>query len=1174
MAIITTLNPNDNWAVSRVTINDNFSNINTEIWNIVNDISQVSQIIYVDDTNWDDTGWNGNINAPFKTITQALTDITDSSSTKKYSINVYPWTYTADITMKDFVSIESAWVWVIQTWKIICNWTNFFLNIQLVRAPTLTETFIDMTTNNSTVAFDFCLLQNGTSTDNIQPTLIESDWTSTYVLTDSDIVYTNLSTWVNNISTSVLKHTWTWAIVMNWNTFFIDTLQTWSGNIEVFDDSSTWIISINSLLLLGNELTAWYTGEIIWIHSKASWNKFYHNYQSIMTWTWSSTWTAIKTSWWVSQWIRVQGWSSSITWFANNQYTDIWVTDILDSFFNTILPNMTNVWAWTLKKVDSIWWDLRINTALIDETLLLWTPTNQSLEDIFNIWFNAGWVSWSEVTDNTDWSVTVALWTWLVRIANTDQAQLKSFDIAENTNVTLVDWASNIVYVDYNSWSPIYASTITRTDILDNENDKYEVAEIVREWTVLHISDLKQQARSQWQQRAYSLEPVARANNSWLIIWETWTRNITITSWAIWRKYSKIPLSALDTSVSDTFDSYYTTDSYTTWTKVSADTQWNNTQYNDITTWLVSISPSSKFSFQDFYLNWAWTLVRIYAPAQYNSLAEAEEAPTSPNLPIRLENNSILVWRITFQWNDATAQSILSAFDIIFSWTWVTDHWNLGWLADDDHTQYLNETRHDALASDNPHGVTSSQVGLWNVDNVADASQVSTWALNAWSITSWFWNIDNGVSSLDTWDIDAQKIDTDKWNDIASATTTDIWASTWNFVDITWTTTITWFGTVKAWTPRTLQFDWALILTYNATSLILPWNANITTVAWDTCDMISLWSGNWICTSYMREDWTALISAWWATTMFWWDWSDWNISWALTVTWSNDTYIVKNYDDFTPWSNTVTITPTNCILHLKIQGNCDLTNTTFSFAWKWGQWWAWWTTTAWNWNPWSNWGSWFFVNKINETIFGWAWGSGVEWEWTPQSNWGSAWSIVNSIKSEAVQLIRSYINSIWSGWAWGWAGWNDSNWGTPWAGWAGWDWGWCVILEVAWDLTFSSSTLNFNWTNWTAWSAAAAPWHNGWGWWGGWWGWGQFLCLYSWTLTWSNTPNVAWWSAGAWWAGAWFTAYNGWGWWGWGSSISWNWTAWSNCPNTNSNWGAGWAWATWLSIIEKNITFS
>jgi len=39
----------------------------------------------------------------------------------------------------------------------------------------------------------------------------------------------------------------------------------------------------------------------------------------------------------------------------------------------------------------------------------------------------------------------------------------------------------------------------------------------------------------------------------------------------------------------------------------------------------------------------------------------------------------------------------------------VTDHGALTGLGDDDHTQYLNETRHDALAADNPHSVTFTQ---------------------------------------------------------------------------------------------------------------------------------------------------------------------------------------------------------------------------------------------------------------------------------------------------------------------------------------------------------------------------------------------------------------------------------------------------------------------------------
>lgn len=41
----------------------------------------------------------------------------------------------------------------------------------------------------------------------------------------------------------------------------------------------------------------------------------------------------------------------------------------------------------------------------------------------------------------------------------------------------------------------------------------------------------------------------------------------------------------------------------------------------------------------------------------------------------------------------------------------ITDHGDLTGLAGDDHTQYLNETRHDALPADNPHSVTHAQAG-------------------------------------------------------------------------------------------------------------------------------------------------------------------------------------------------------------------------------------------------------------------------------------------------------------------------------------------------------------------------------------------------------------------------------------------------------------------------------
>ena len=64
-------------------------------------------------------------------------------------------------------------------------------------------------------------------------------------------------------------------------------------------------------------------------------------------------------------------------------------------------------------------------------------------------------------------------------------------------------------------------------------------------------------------------------------------------------------------------------------------------------------------------------------------------------------------------------------------------------------------------------------------------------------------------------------------------------------VSITGTNGISALGTAASGTTKVVTFTGALILTHNATSLILPGGANITTVAGDSMLVQSLGSGNW-----------------------------------------------------------------------------------------------------------------------------------------------------------------------------------------------------------------------------------------------------------------------------------------------------------------------------------------
>lgn len=97
---------------------------------------------------------------------------------------------------------------------------------------------------------------------------------------------------------------------------------------------------------------------------------------------------------------------------------------------------------------------------------------------------------------------------------------------------------------------------------------------------------------------------------------------------------------------------------------------------------------------------------------------------------------------------------------------------------------------------------------------------------------------------------------------LASATTTDLGTIPTHNVNITGTTTITGFGSTATTTEPVyyLKFAGALTLTYNATSLILPGIANITTAANDTAVAMYLGSGNWQIISYTRAAGTAVVN--------------------------------------------------------------------------------------------------------------------------------------------------------------------------------------------------------------------------------------------------------------------------------------------------------------------------
>lgn len=413
------------------------------------------------------------------------------------------------------------------------------------------------------------------------------------------------------------------------------------------------------------------------------------------------------------------------------------------------------------------------------------------------------------------------------------------------------------------------------------------------------------------------------------------------------------------------------------------------------------------------------------------------------------------------------------------------------------------------------------------------------------------------------WNItDTRVFTTIKWDLLDSVASTDIKGWNWKVFYTNWSGVNT---ELALWTAsQVLTSNGATSApTFQSPTVDINWlSATTTLTATDEFIVNQSWN--------KKITWQNLKTA---INKFWWTGADWAVTDAdLTITWSNNTYIVKNYTSWTAWSvaRTCTVTPTGCITHIKIQWDADFTNWTFNFSWKWMPWGAWWDAwvdgwanpTAWTWSIAStlfitNTGPWWWWAWVNDETWvwwwGWWWWSGINAIWTV---WGggwtwwtawTAWSRVFYYSTLTWLQSNKFIPTVvaqW--WGWGWGGsartwtWN----GTAWAAW--WAWGWTLIIEVWGNLTLSSTTITCAWSNG---ASASDTTNDRWAGWWGWWGWG-WMCvvLYNWTLTWTATPTVTWWSG-----------------WAWGN-VWWVWIVWID-------WGDWWAGSAWLYLIEKNNTF-
>jgi len=142
------------------------------------------------------------------------------------------------------------------------------------------------------------------------------------------------------------------------------------------------------------------------------------------------------------------------------------------------------------------------------------------------------------------------------------------------------------------------------------------------------------------------------------------------------------------------------------------------------------------------------------------------------------------------------------------------------------------------------NGVSATAVDWQNLIN--DVASALTQSLSADGQTPMTGNLNAGNNKITGLAAGSATGDSLRWEqlfsqgqpaNLASAATTDIGAQNTVLLNITGTTSITSFGTNYNG-PRYLRFDGVLTLTHNATTLILPGGANITTAAGDSAIVV------------------------------------------------------------------------------------------------------------------------------------------------------------------------------------------------------------------------------------------------------------------------------------------------------------------------------------------------
>lgn len=306
-------------------------------------------------------------------------------------------------------------------------------------------------------------------------------------------------------------------------------------------------------------------------------------------------------------------------------------------------------------------------------------------------WFNTdscGQITGGTITDAGSQKIAVSAGTGQIAIGTSANDPIVFCDWAALSATTVTDARVTWVCVSYNSGSPtvvLYTGS-SATDYSEpaaiNYQDVFPLGYVVREGTTLHITNNPrriQDCKGGLIRRFHQTRPLERDERvGGLILSETGTRNIAVSSGYLWERQNRFTINAFNSSGASRFTAYYR-DGGTGFTAVTSQSQWPNTQYDNGTGTLATMT-ANRYANLWWYLESDGDLAMLYGRFEYTTAAAAAAGPVPSTLPLRLWVDGKLIARTTFKKSDSTFTAVDTVFTNTFQPSAASSHNNLSGL--------------------------------------------------------------------------------------------------------------------------------------------------------------------------------------------------------------------------------------------------------------------------------------------------------------------------------------------------------------------------------------------------------------------------------------------------------------------------------------------------------------